>query len=125
MTNQPIPREMTASERRKIKKLVVDLCANYDKEYGCLPLDCDCYMLGKWYTGNFCKYFCNAVLPTNPVLEAALAHHRVNTKCCRVCGSTFPVKGRKVYCSEKCKEAGQKKETAARVRKHRQKWADR
>ena len=31
-------RELTGKEKRQIKKLVVSKCANYDKEYGCLPL---------------------------------------------------------------------------------------
>ena len=39
-------RELTGREKQRIKKLVISLCANYDKEYGCLPLDCDCPMLG-------------------------------------------------------------------------------
>ena len=39
-------RELTVREKQRIKKLVTSLCANYDKEYGCLPLDCDCPMLG-------------------------------------------------------------------------------
>ena len=33
------------------------MCANYDREYGCLPLDCECYMLGKCWTGAYCRYF--------------------------------------------------------------------
>ena len=32
-------RELTGREKQRIKKLVTSLCANYDKEYGCLPLD--------------------------------------------------------------------------------------
>ena len=52
------PREMTREERAAIKKLVVSLCANYDRDYGCLPLDYGrCYMLDKWWTGAYCKYF--------------------------------------------------------------------
>lgn len=39
-------RELTSREKSRIRKLVTNLCANYDKEYGCLPLDCDCYMFG-------------------------------------------------------------------------------
>lgn len=39
-------RELTFTEKRQIKKLVVQCCDNYDKEYGCLPLDYGgCYML--------------------------------------------------------------------------------
>ena len=37
-------RELTGREKQRMKKLVTSLCANYDKEYGCLPLDCDCPM---------------------------------------------------------------------------------
>ena len=29
-------RELTGREKQRIKKLVTSLCANYDKEYGCL-----------------------------------------------------------------------------------------
>ena len=39
-------RELTREEKRAIRKLVFSLCANYDREYGCLPLDGPCYMLG-------------------------------------------------------------------------------
>ena len=39
-------RELTGKEKRQIKKLITSLCASYDKEYGCLPLDCDCPMFG-------------------------------------------------------------------------------
>ena len=50
-------RELTRKEKAAIRKLVVTLCANYDREYGCLPLDCECYMLGKCWTGAYCRYF--------------------------------------------------------------------
>lgn len=39
-------RELTGKEKRQIKKLVVSKCANYDKEYGCLPLDCEAICSG-------------------------------------------------------------------------------
>mgnify|MGYP002696425691 CR=1 FL=1 len=32
-------RELTRQERAAIRALVVKWCANYDREYGCLPLD--------------------------------------------------------------------------------------
>ncbi|MBQ8622164.1 MAG: cysteine-rich VLP domain-containing protein, partial [Oscillospiraceae bacterium] len=65
-------RELTREEKSAIRKLVFSLCANYDREYGCLPLDGSCYMLGKCWTGAYCRYFRDAVLPNDPVLEAAL-----------------------------------------------------
>ena len=46
-------RELTRKEKTAIRSLVVTWCANYDREYGCLPLDSDCYMLGKCWTGSY------------------------------------------------------------------------
>lgn len=66
------PRELTGEEKRDIKKLVESSCANYDRNYSCLPLECECYMFRKWWTGAFCRYFEKAVLPLNPVLEISL-----------------------------------------------------
>ena len=44
-------RELTREEKAAIRKLVTRLCANYDRDVGCLPLDCPCYMLEKYWTG--------------------------------------------------------------------------
>ena len=55
-------RELTREEKAAIRSLVVKWCANYDRECGCLPLDCECYMLGKCWTGAYCRYFREAVL---------------------------------------------------------------
>ena len=44
-------RELTREEKAAIRRLVISMCANYDRECGCLPLDCECYMLGKCWTG--------------------------------------------------------------------------
>ena len=44
------------------------------RDCGCLPLDCECYMLGKCWTGAYCRYFRSAVLPLDPVLELSLIH---------------------------------------------------
>lgn len=66
-------RELTRDERKKIRGLVTGMCANYDSETGlCLPLDCPCYMLNKWWTGAYCRYFRRSVLPLNPALETTL-----------------------------------------------------
>jgi predicted nucleic acid-binding Zn ribbon protein len=112
-------RKLTGKEKRQIKKLVISLCANYDKEYGCLPLDSDCYMFGICYRSSaLCKYFRNAVLPTEPELEAVFSPQPMTV--CRECGKKFPANGKRVYCSEACSEAARRKQTAARVRKHRQ-----
>ena len=116
-----IPREMTAAERRAIRRLVLSECASYDSEYGCLSLNSDCYMLSKWWTGGYCRYFKTLILPAYPVLEQALKGEvPVNTKPCVVCGKRFPAAGRKTYCSEKCREQGRKAADAKRAKKYRQ-----
>ena len=81
-------RELTREEKAAIRSLVVKWCANYDRECGCLPLDCECYMLGKCWTGAYCRYFREAVLPLDPALEAALLTEgpRPDFKVCPVCG---------------------------------------
>lgn len=45
-------------------------------------------MLGKWWTGGYCRYFQEAVLPLDPALEAALTAEgpRPDFKLCPVCG---------------------------------------
>lgn len=45
-------RELTREEKAAIRKLVTRLCANYDRDVGCLLLDCPCYMLEKCWTGR-------------------------------------------------------------------------
>ena len=118
-----IVRELTEKEMRGIRRLVTQKCANYDPEYGCLPLDCECVMLGKAYCGNaMCRYFRESVLPNDPELSAAF--QPLPTKRCKHCGKPFSVDGRKVYCSQNCADTASREQTAARVRKHRKKKAD-
>ena len=65
-------RELTGKEKRHIKKLVVSKCANYDKEYGCLPLDCECPVFGICFTNSaLCKWF----------RTGAASHIRANAPC--------------------------------------------
>jgi len=118
-------RELTGGEKRRIRKLVTSLCANYDKEYGCLPLDCDCYMFSICYTNSaLCKYFQSSVVPNDAELESVF--HGTPTTICKQCGKPFPIDGKRVYCSDRCAEEARRQQTAARVRKHRakQKYAD-
>ena len=80
-------RELTRVERASIRRLVKKWCANYDPEYGCLPLDCECYMLNKWWTGSYCRYFREAVLPLDPELERSLSDpgHKAELRTRRIC----------------------------------------
>lgn len=113
------PRELTREERAAIRKLVVSECANYDREFGCLPLDGNCYMLNKWWTGAYCKYFREAVLPLNLVLGAAITGGTIEQRRCDLCGDAFPAIGRRAYCSDACKGKAQRKQQREYMRKKR------
>jgi len=114
------PRELTRAERAAIKKLVVSDCANYDHEYGCLPREDSCFMLSKWWTGAYCKYFRRAVLPTVPMLEATLTGKEAPTQeICAACKETFIPDGRQAYCSMLCQEEGNRRRSRERMRKKR------
>ena len=85
-------RELTRDERKKIRGLVTGMCANYDSETGlCLPLDCPCYMMNKWWTGAYCRYFQRSVLPLNPALKVSLLEvgPAPGLRPCAVCGRPF------------------------------------
>ena len=56
-------RELSAKEKRAIRKLVTSTCATYDPEYECLLLEGTCYMFTiAFNTSGLCKYFRDAVL---------------------------------------------------------------
>ena len=113
-------RELTGREKQRIKKLITSLCANHHKEYDCLPLDCECPMFGLCYTNSaLCRYFRKSVLLEDAELEAVFT--RTPTTNCKQCGKLFPVDGKRVYCSDCCAEEARRQQTAARVRKHREK----
>lgn len=116
-------RELTREEKAAIRALVTRWCANYDREYGCLPLDCECYMLGKCWTGAYCRYFRESVLPLDPALEAALlTQGPVFSRPCPVCGRPVPRNGRQRYCSPVCRKAALREQKRAHMRKKRG-WA--
>ena len=117
-------RELTRDEKKKIRSLVTGMCANYDRESGlCLPLDCACYMLHKCWTGAYCRYFREAVLPLNLELQASLTTEGISPKlrACAVCGKAFLPEGRQAYCSDACKAEGNRRKSRERMRKMREK----
>ena len=115
------PRGSRCSGCPYFRALVVKWCANYDKEYGCLPLECECYMFGKCWTGAYCRYFREAVLPLDPALEAALLTEgpRPEFKPCPICGGAVPADGRMAYCSESCARIALRRQKRDYMRKKR------
>ena len=75
----------------------------------------------KCIAGQLCGYFKKCVLPLDPVLEAKLSAQTVEMKECAECGRLFPVYGRQIYCSEKCKQIGARKMERAKKKKQRAK----
>ncbi len=114
-------RELTRREKAAIRALVVKWCANYDRDYGCLPLDCECYMLGKCWTGAYCRYFRKAVLPLDPGLEASLFAPipAPELRICPVCGRSFPPKRQQRYCSTTCQAEANRQKSKLRMRNKR------
>ena len=115
----PEPRELTREERTQIRKLVTDMCANFCKQYGCMPLGCTCYMFNKHWAGNYCKYFQGAVLPLDPLLESGLLGKPADTRICAVCGTPFHANYRQVYCNAICAGKAQRKQQREHMRKKR------
>ena len=115
-------RELTGRERQAIRRLVKESCANYDSDYGCLPLDGECFMFGKAYSGGaLCKWFRDAVLPLDAELERIFTGGIApDTKPCTECGTAFPLNGRQIYCSDKCAAEGRRKSVAGNVRAYRE-----
>jgi len=112
-------RELTRPERTAIRKLVTDMCANYDRAHGCLILECSCYMLNKYWTDANCKYFQRGVLPLDPMLEAALLNQAIETRTCAVCGKPYIPDGKQVYCGAVCADNARRKQNRERMRKRR------
>lgn len=123
MMNDPPVRELTRSERAAIRRLVIDRCANYDTpDRLCLPLDCSCYMLGKWWTGSMCRYFREAVLPGETALESAITgeDNSLKQKACPVCGRAYLPTTSQAYCSDVCRSFARRKSERERKRRERQ-----
>ena len=99
-------RELTREELRDMKRLAVDMCANYDREYGCLLLDSKCYMTyGVAYTNSaLCKYYRQCVLPLNPRLEALFNGENIveHIKKCAICGKDLFAAGNRAKYCEPC-----------------------
>jgi hypothetical protein len=118
-TMQDETRELTRGEKSAIRKLVKSSCANYDREFGCLLLDLECYMFNKWWTGAYCRYFVEAVLPLDPALAASLSGAAVMSRPCAFCGEPFPIDGKRAYCSAGCSKKAQCKRNREHMRKKR------
>lgn len=104
-------------EYKNVDALIREWCANYDNSTGmCLGLECKCPQLLSGFLA--CRYFREAVLPIDPVLQAQIMGSE-GIKTCEVCGKPFrAVSNRAKYCA-RCSTIQRKKREAARQRKIR------
>ena len=112
-----LPR-LTPKQRQRANALIKRLCANCDNG-NCLALDdgepCACVQSISY--SLLCKYFRKAVLPAEPLLEAAILGTRFEK--CVSCGAPIIKKGnRKKYC-EKCAQRAYKAQQAECARRKR------
>lgn len=110
-----LPR-LTPKHRQSANALIKRLCANYEGG-NCLALDdgepCVCVQSISY--SLLCKYFRNAVLPAEPMLEANILGTRLER--CVSCGAPILKKGnRKKYC-DRCAVRAYKKQQAAYARR--------
>jgi len=108
-------RALKTREKRAVCNLVRGNCTNYDHiSRECTLTDSQCYMHTKQYTnGAVCKWFCDTVMPQSPKVERLFDGSDNGTdefplrpwgnfKPCALCGTPFPVQGRRAYCSDGC-----------------------
>jgi len=119
-------RELTREELRVMKRLAVDMCANYDGHYKeCMLLDGACYMnYGVAYTCSaLCSYFRKAVLPLNPQLEALFNSGDIagHIKKCEVCGKELSAVGNRAKYCDPCASRIHRSQKSESERKRRSK----
>ena len=116
-------RELTRDELRDIKRLAADMCANFDREYGCHLLEGKCYMCyGVVYVCSaLCKYYRCAVLPLNPRLEALFNGENIadHIKRCAVCGKELYAVGNKAKYCQQCAHCVHRRQKTESDRKRR------
>jgi len=115
-----LPR-MDSAQRRRMKKCIKSLCANYDCG-NCLLLDdgyadCPCPQMISYFL--LCKYFRNAVLPADKELCSEIFSKMDKRIPCKLCGTMFiPGSNRAKYCAP-CSKKEQRSRTRVRVRRYR------
>jgi len=114
--------ELTSEQFKKVKMLILRECCNCDEKGNCSVLDDGEYHKCPQLTERelTCSWFCDAVLPLNPVLEVEIcAPGTIEVKKCEACGKEI-VRGsnRAKYC-KKCAAKIHRKQRTESQRKIR------
>ena len=112
---------MTTEQSRKANSLIKQWCANYDAALNnCIALD-DGTAPGcpQMLTHSLlCKYFKNAVLPTEPGLEVQIMRTREIAKCSKCGAPIAKTSNRRKYCDD-CAKAIHRKQQAQYAKRRR------
>lgn len=110
--------QMTPKQRQRANALIKRLCANYDGG-NCLLLDDgeSCVCVQSISYSVLCKYFRNAVLPAEPLLEAEIFGTHPDR--CVSCGTPIIKRNNKKKYCEKCAKKAYKRQQAEYARKKR------
>lgn len=111
-------KQMTPGQRRKANALIRKICCNYDNG-NCIALDdgAECVCVQSISYSLICKWFVNAVLPTDKALYAEIMGQGV--KRCVECGAAFaPGSNRAKYCVT-CARRSHRRQKNASDRKRR------
>ena len=112
--------ELTPEQRRRCNALIKRLCANYDGG-NCIALDdgdgCVCVQSISYHI--YCKYFRNAVLPAEPMLEADIFKSDTRAKCEQCHKSFVQSHHNQKYCKD-CAASRHKRQIAKSVAAYRE-----
>lgn len=117
-----LSRELTTNEKSQIRRSVIKRCACYDREYGCLPLDSNCYMMTIGFNDSkLCRYYEKCILPIESEILSFLKIQTGVVKNCKYCGVRFLALGNHQYCSDYCSLMARRRGAVRRMRKSRDK----
>lgn len=113
----------TSTETTSSAATEAEATTDSDKPFAGTTLTWYTTLNGKCWTGAYCHYFREAVLPLDPVLTASICEDGLapDTRLCSICGRPFLPEGRQSYCSEACKAEGNRRRSRDRMRKKRDK----
>lgn len=110
-------KQMTPGQRRKANALIKKTCCNYENG-NCIALDDgeECICVQSISYSLICKWFLNAVLPADKVLQAEIMERTL--KHCSICGAAFtPRSNRAKYCEHCARRVHQRQKNESNRRK--------
>ena len=113
---------LTKEQSKKVNELIRCECCNYDSDTKqCIALDCVCPQTIT-YSHIFCKWFKEAVLPSDKDLELSIKIYNTphcedtpignNIKTCTVCGKKFESNSNRAKYCDRCRDIVRREKNA-------------